>query len=131
MGPNLLHWRRGGNLEEWSGRLASSAWRQLRHGGQWLIALPLALAPLLALILGSQARHWLVEAFTTICVVGGILAAPILSLAAWVGMFLPEHVPLHRLSTALFAISLVWLGAALVGAHIHRGATEAAETTGE
>lgn len=106
----------------------SFAWRRVRRSGQLLLALPLALAPLLALILGSQARHWVIEAFTTICVVGGILAAPILSLAAWVGMFLPDHVPLHRWSTLLFAVSLVWLCAALIGAHVHR---DAADTTRE
>ncbi len=86
------------------------------------LALPLALAPLLALILGSQARHWMAEALTTICVLGGILAAPILALAAWVGMFLPAHMPLHQWSTPLFAVALVWLAAALVGAHVHHGA---------
>lgn len=119
MSPNLLIWERGGNIGGWSGRLASSAWQKMRQGGRALVALPLVVAPLLALVLGSQARHWVVEAFTTICVLGGILAAPVLSLAAWVGMFLPEHMPLHQWSTVLFAVSLVWLCAALVGAHVH------------
>lgn len=90
------------------------------------MALPLAAAPLVALVLSSQTRHWMVEAFTTICVLGGIIAAPVLSLAAWVGMFLPEHMPLHRWSTLLFAVSLVWLCAALIGAHVHQDTEESA-----
>ena len=92
-----------------------------------MVTLPLALAPLLAVVLGSQARHWVAEAFTTVCVLGGILAAPILSLVAWVGMFLPEHMPLHQWSTMLFAVSLVWLCAAFVGAHMHHDAAAGAD----
>lgn len=123
MSPNLLIWERGGNIRGWSGRLVASAWRKTRQSGRMLFALPLVVAPVVALVLGSQARHWVVEAFTTVCVLGGILAAPVLSLAAWVGMFLPEHMPLHQWSTLLFGVSLVWLCAALVGAHVHSRAT--------
>lgn len=126
VGPNLLNWERGENLGGRSGRPAPSVWRKARQGGRAAIALPLVAAPLLALVLGTQARHWVVEAFMTICVLGGIVAAPILSLAAWVGMFLPEHMPLHQWSTVLFAVSLVWLCAAFIGAHVHHDATSRA-----
>ena len=126
VGPNLLNWERGEDLGGRGGRPASSVWQKARQDGRVVIALPFAVAPLLALVLGTQARHWVVEAFMTICVLGGIVAAPILSLAAWVGMFLPEHMPLHRWSTALFAVALVWLCVAFIGAHVHHGEAESA-----
>jgi hypothetical protein len=84
-----------------------------------LVALPLVVLPVLTLLLSSQARHWMVEAITTVCVLGGFILAPVLTLAAWVGVVLPEYMPLHQLSTTLFVVALVWLGAALIGAHVH------------
>lgn len=83
------------------------------------MALPLAALPVLTLLLSSQARHWVVEAITTVCVLGGFILAPVLTLTAWVGMVLPAHMPLHQISTLLFIVALVWIGAALVGAHLH------------
>lgn len=78
-------------------------------------------APLLA---APQARHWLAETGATLCVAGGFIAAPVLTLAAWIGLALPPRVLLHQASTALFVIAIIWMAAALIGAHLHhnRGA---------
>ncbi|WIG61584.1 MAG: hypothetical protein OJF49_004332 [Ktedonobacterales bacterium] len=74
---------------------------------------------LLAALSNPQVRHWLGEALTTLCVVGGFIAAPFLTLSAWIGLALPESMPLHRASTALFVVALVWMALALIGALFH------------
>jgi hypothetical protein len=91
------------------------------QGKRLMVALLLAVLPALIVVFSSHARHWLVEAIATICVLGGFMLAPVLTLAAWVGMVLPAYMPLHQISTTLFAVALVWIGAALVGAHMHYG----------
>lgn len=80
----------------------------------WLIILPVFFV-----LVNSQARQWLGEALATVTVVGGFLAAPILTLMAWIGLALPERVLLHRASTALFLIAIIWMAFALIGAHLH------------
>jgi hypothetical protein len=86
-------------------------------------ALPLALAACLtwlALVVAHpQARHWLVETSATLCVLGGFLAAPVLTVAAWIGLALPERMPLHQASTTLFLVAVIWMALALIGAHLH------------
>lgn len=86
-------------------------------------ALPLALAAFLAwlalVVANPQARHWLAEASATLCVLGGFLAAPVLTVAAWIGLALPERMPLHRASTTLFLVAVIWMALALIGAHLH------------
>lgn len=74
--------------------------------------------PLLALA-APQARHWLAETGATLCVAGGIIAAPVLTLAAWIGLALPPRMLLHQASTALFLVAIIWVAAALIGAHLH------------
>lgn len=86
--------------------------------------LPLALAaclawPALAVVANPQARHWLAEASATLCVLGGFLAAPVLTVAAWIGLALPERMPLHQASTTLFLVAVIWMALALIGAHLH------------
>jgi uncharacterized membrane protein YGL010W len=87
-------------------------------------ALPLAAAAVLiwlALVVANpQARHWLAEASATLCVLGGFLAAPVLTVAAWIGLALPERMPLHQASTPLFLIAVIWMALALIGAHLHQ-----------
>jgi uncharacterized membrane protein YGL010W len=87
-------------------------------------ALPLAPAAVLiwlALVVANpQARHWLAEASATLCVLGGFLAAPVLTVAAWIGLALPERMPLHQASTPLFLIAVIWMALALIGAHLHQ-----------
>ena len=80
----------------------------------WFIVLPLFLV-----LVHSQARQWLSEALATVTVVGGFLAAPILTLMAWIGLAMPDRVLLHRASTTLFLIAIIWMAFALIGAHLH------------
>jgi len=62
-------------------------------------------------------RHWLAMALTNVCIVGGVVAAPVVSLAGWVGMALPPRAPLHAAAPMLFTTALIWLCLAIVGAH--------------
>lgn len=121
MDSHLLTWERGAGLLAWRGRCARGARKVGEQSKRLLVALPLIVLPVLTLLLSSQARHWMGEAITTVCVLGGFILAPVLTLAAWVGVVLPEYMPLHQLSTTLFVVALVWLGAALIGAHVHHG----------
>lgn len=82
-------------------------------------ALPLILAPAMALIASTHVRHWLGEVMATVCVVGGFIAAPLLTVAAWIGLALPPNMPLHRASTTLFLVAVIWLALALISAHCY------------
>jgi hypothetical protein len=73
----------------------------------------------MAFLASEEARHWIVEAAATICVVGGFVAAPVLTITAWVGMITPKVLPLHHLSTLLFLVAIIWLAVAFIGAHLH------------
>jgi hypothetical protein len=86
--------------------------RQLTHRAA------LILAPCIALLASPQVRHWLVEATANLLVLGGFIAAPILTVIAWVGLMLPAHLPLHRLSSTLFIVALVWVAGGLLIAHM-------------
>jgi hypothetical protein len=94
-----------------------------RPDGIGLPQLPHLLAalamPLLLALTAPQARHWLAEAGATLCVAGGFIAAPFLTLTAWIGLALPPQVGLHQASSALFVIAIIWIAAALIGAHLH------------
>lgn len=117
MGPILLIRERSANTQDMRERLIEHT-RDIARVGHMAL---LAVVPALLALANSQTRHWLAEAITTLCVVGGFLAAPVLTLIAWVGMILPERVPLHRASTALFVVSLVWVTVAVIAAHAHTG----------
>lgn len=82
-------------------------------------ALPALLALLLVPLASEATRHWLIEAGTTLCVAGGFIAAPFLTVTAWIGLALPPRVLLHQASTALFLIAILWMVTALIGAHLH------------
>jgi hypothetical protein len=82
--------------------------------------LPLILAPVVAFIASTQVRHWLGELMATVCVVGGFIAAPLLTVTAWVGLALPARVPLHQASTTLFLVAVIWLALALICAHCYQ-----------
>lgn len=62
-------------------------------------------------------RHSLALLLANVCIVGGVIAAPIVSVLAWIGMVLPEQSILHHAANVLFAVALVWLALAIVGAH--------------
>jgi hypothetical protein len=74
---------------------------------------------LLVLLSSGAARHWIAESAATVCVVGGFIAAPILTITAWIGMIAPNLLLLHRVSTPLFLIALIWLILAFISAHLH------------
>jgi len=85
-----------------------------------LIQWTLALAGIMLVFLSSEeARHWIAESAATICVVGGFIAAPILTIAAWIGMMAPNVLLLHRISTPLFLAAIIWLALAFMSAHLH------------
>lgn len=89
-----------------------------------------ALVALLVVPLASAAtRHWVIEAGATLCVAGGFIAAPFLTMTAWIGLALPPRMPLHQASTALFLVAILWMAAALIGAHLHHN-RRAARATG-
>ena len=121
MSAHLLAWGRGEGLSVVRDRCASGARKVGERGRRLVMALPLVVLPMLTLLLSSQARHWVVEAIATVCVLGGFILAPVLTLVAWVGMMVPEYMPLHQLSSPFFAVALIWICAALVGAHVHHG----------
>jgi hypothetical protein len=47
------------------------------------------------------------------------MAAPLLTLLAWIGLMLPDNAPLHGAATTLLVIAIVWLSLALISAHMH------------
>jgi hypothetical protein len=88
----------------------------------------LALVGILLVLLWSEAaRHWIAESAATFCVVGGFIAAPILTITAWIGMIAPNLLLLHRASTLLFLIALIWLALAFISAHLHHSRQQAQE----
>jgi hypothetical protein len=78
------------------------------------------LIALLTLLGSPLTRQWLATTLGNICVLGGILAAPVVSVVAWIGLLLPSHALLHQLAPALVITSLVWFGLAIAGAHAFR-----------
>jgi hypothetical protein len=85
-------------------------------------ALALVLLSALVVVASSGVRHRLAEAVATVCVVGGFIAAPLLTITAWIGLALPQRVPLHSASNPLFVAAIIWLALAFIGAHLHQGA---------
>ncbi|MGO8946609.1 MAG: hypothetical protein ACLQUY_02875 [Ktedonobacterales bacterium] len=83
---------------------------------QWVLAL---MGIFLVFLSSGVARHWIGESAATVCVVGGFIAAPILTITAWIGMAVPNLLLLHRMSTPLFLVAVIWLALALIGAHLH------------
>lgn len=123
MGPMILIRGRATGVpdfgKDWRERCragSQAASRTIRHMGRTAV---LALAPIVLILVSATARHWLVEALATICVVGGFVAAPLLTVAAWIGLVLPNDMPLHHFSSTLFAVALIWVSVAVLGAHVH------------
>ena len=93
-----------------------------------LIQGALALVGIFLVLLSSgAARDWIAESAATICVVGGFIAAPILTITAWIGMIAPNLLLLHRVSTQLFLIALIWMALAFISAHLHHSRHHAEE----
>src|SRR5262244_238583 len=73
----------------------------------------------LSILFNVQRRRWLVDAAATLCVLGGFITAPLLTLLAWIGLMLPAGAPLHSVASTLLVIAIIWLSLALISAHIH------------
>jgi hypothetical protein len=84
---------------------------------QWILVS--AEIVLVVLLSSEDVRHKIAESAATFCVLGGFIAAPILTITAWIDMIAPEVLPLHHLSTPLFLIAIIWLALAFIGAHLH------------
>jgi hypothetical protein len=78
------------------------------------------LAALLLVAASPVARHWIGVVVSNVCILGGIVAAPLVSMVAWIGLALPTHALLHQIAPVLVATSLVWFFLAIVGAHALR-----------
>lgn len=126
--PNLTHTTSGSMASQRDGEPGRAPERQKDVGGRqrgrrqpryvaWLNA---ALASLLFFAASPFARHWLTEIVSNVCILGGIVAAPVVSMVAWIGLVLPTHALLHRLAPALVATSLIWFCMAIVGSHALR-----------
>jgi hypothetical protein len=103
-------------------RLIASRRRHLAHLSSvamhavWQRAASLAIL-IVAVLARDSVRHGLGMALANCCIVGGVIAAPIVSLLGWIGMVLPPRTPLHAAAPILFTASMVWLCLAIVGAH--------------
>jgi hypothetical protein len=127
---NHLNQRPAKTLRPWQ-RKARILARKASHEGQvqslfirriWSALLILLVVALIVLA-NSASRHWLATSFANIAIVGGITAAPIISLVAWIGVALPVHAPLHQAAPTLFIGALLWMAMAFVSAHARRDRT--------
>lgn len=114
----LRHWHRKSRI------LA----RKAAHKGHirsiltWRIwsALLILLMVVISLLANPAYRHWVLTALSNIAIIGGILAAPVISLVAWIGVTLPTHAPLHQAAPTLFIGALLWMAMGIVSAHARR-----------
>lgn len=118
MGPTII--RRERDVESfagrpWLGSVTRSSGHAVAQVGQ---AAVIALAPVVVALASPQLRHWLAEAMANLLVLGGFIAAPILTVVAWIGLMLPSRLPLHQLSSTLFVVALIWVAAGLLIAHM-------------
>ncbi|HKV85523.1 MAG TPA: hypothetical protein VJN88_13265 [Ktedonobacterales bacterium] len=118
MGPTIARRAHGAQTLGWReyrkplNTFSSGRLRQVTHQAVLILVL------YVALLTSPQVRHWVVEATANLLVLGGFIAAPILTVIAWVGLMLPAHLPLHRLSSTLFVVALVWVAGGLLIAHV-------------
>ena len=83
-------------------------------------ALLIALMVTISLLANPAYRQWVLTALSNIAIIGGILAAPVISLVAWIGVTLPSHAPLHQAAPTLFIGALLWMAMGIVSAHARR-----------
>jgi hypothetical protein len=97
--------------------------RLARNGRTWLfsswgkLTALLAAANGLMLTMNPAWRHWAGHMLANIFILGGIVAAPLVSMVGWIGVALPAHNGLHEVAPTLFLGALIWLVAAIVAAH--------------
>jgi len=75
---------------------------------------------IISLLSNPTYRHWVLTVLSNIAIIGGILAAPVISLVAWIGVTLPTHAPLHQAAPTLFIGALLWMAMGIVSAHARR-----------
>lgn len=80
-------------------------------------ALLIALLVIIGLLVSATSRHWLIAAAANVTIIGGIVAAPVVSLIGWVGVVLPAKTPLHQAAPALFIGAILWMVMAFISAH--------------
>lgn len=120
MGPISLLRGFGLDMEAGRDRLSEGATRvsaQMAQARERVIGLAQTARPALGTLRGAPRRVWMAERTGTICVIGGFIAAPLLTMLAWAGLLLPATTPLHGGAEALFVVAIILLGLALVSAH--------------
>jgi len=115
---HLRHWKRKARVAARKATYEHS--RQYNLAQRTWPALLFLLVVTLELLASSAMRHWLSTAFATFAIVGGIVAAPIISVVAWIGVALPDHAPLHQAAPTLFIGALLWMVMGIVSAHARR-----------
>jgi hypothetical protein len=117
-GTKLRHWQRKAHI------LARKAAHRghVRYIFTWRVwsALLIALMVMISLLANPAYRQWVLSALSNIAILGGILAAPVISLVAWIGVTLPSHAPLHQAAPTLFIGALLWMAMGIVSAHARR-----------
>ena len=93
----------------------------------WFAALPQAARPALDAMLAAPRRLWVSERATTICVIGGILSAPLLTVLACIGLLTPMNAPLHQGAQPLMVVAVVLLLLSLMSAQAHTQRTSASD----
>jgi len=117
-GTKLRHWQRKARI------LA----RKATHKGHvqyiltWRVwsAFLILLMVMISLLANPAYRQWTLTALSNIAIIGGILAAPLISVVAWIGVALPTHAPLHQAAPTLFIGALLWMAMGIVSAHARR-----------
>lgn len=93
---------------------ASLTWQVMTA---WLVAV--------AHLANSQVvRGKVLATISDVCVVGGVIVAPLLTMIAWIGCVLPEGSLLHQLAALFFGVALVWLCSAIIVAHAQSSNTQ-------
>jgi hypothetical protein len=118
VGPITIVRGRGMGMDARRERRADGTTRMARARAL-VVALPHAAAPAVGAMMSERTRHAASEASATFCVLGGFLAAPVLTIMAFVGLLQSGGAPLHQAATALLLVAIVWLSLALVSAHVH------------
>ncbi len=128
MGPLMLLRGLGEDMDARRDRMTeavvhvSARMTEARHRAA---SLPHAVRPAFGALAAAPRRVWVAERTAVICVLGGILTAPLLTVLACIGLMLPAATPLHQGAETLIIVAVVLLMLALVTAqaHCHRDAS--------
>jgi hypothetical protein len=128
VGPMTLLRGLGEDMDARRDRMAEAATHvsaRMTETCEWVAALPHAARPALGALAAAPRRVWVAERTAVICVLGGILTAPLLTVLACIGLIMPAGAPLHKGAETLMILAVVLLMLALVSAqaHCHRNAS--------